>query len=418
MREIERRIAREAKAMTRQEIMKKALAQRITWRQAADLLGVCDRQVRRLRLKAERQGVKALTDGRGKPRRKRIPDATIRELCRLRRELYEDFSIRHFFEFATEKHRLKLSYTKALQVLQAAGLAEKAAARGKYRRKRERRPMAGMMLHLDASTHGWIEGLPNHDLVVMLDDATSEILYARFFEQEGVISTLDALKYVLSRHGRFCELYTDRGSHFCNTKVAKDGPDQIQQGSVPRALKAMGIRQIWAYSPQARGRSERAFGTLQGRLPQELKLAGIETYAAANRYLERVFISAYNRRFAVSPAQPERAFAPLPGLDLDLVLSIQHERTVRNDNTVLFGKTFLQLPPSPERLHHARCQVTVHELVDGDLAVSYQGKALGRFSRAGRLRVEERNGKQKKVAYAKPYTAAVAGPLWQGSGHP
>ena len=278
--------------------------------------------------------------------------------------------------------------------------------------------MAGMMLHLDASTHGWIEGLPNHDLVVMLDDATSEILYARFFEQEGVISTLDALKYVLGRHGRFCELYTDRGSHFCNTKVAKDGPDQIQQGPVPRALKALGIRQIWAYSPQARGRSERAFGTLQGRLPQELKLAGIETYAAANRYLERVFISAYNRRFAVPPAQPERAFAPLPGLDLDLVLSIQHQRTVRNDNTVLFGKTFLQLRPSSERLHHARCQVTVHELVDGDLGVSYQGKPLGRFSRAGRLRVEERNGKKRKVAYAKPYTAAVAGPLWQGTGHP
>ena len=329
----------------------------ITWRQAADLLGICERHVRRLRLRAERDGVRALTDGRSQPRRKRIPEATIRELCRLRRELY--------------------------------------AARGKYRRKRERRPMAGMMLHLDASTHLWIEGLRNHDLVVMLDDATGEILYAGFFEQEGVVSTLDALKYVLARHRRFCELYTNRGSHFCNTKVAKEGPDQIQQGPVPRALKALGIRHIWAYSPQARGRSERAFGTLQGRLPQELKLAGIQSYAAANRYLERVFISAYNRRFAVPPAQPDRAFTPLPGIDLDLVLSIQHQRTVHNDNTVLFGKTFLQLPPSPDRLHHARCQVTVHELVDGVLAVSFQGKPLGRFSPAGKLRIQEHNGKEK-----------------------
>src|SRR5262245_4549969 len=181
MREIERRLAQEAKAMTRQEVMKKALGRRITWRQAADLLGIGERQVRRLRRKVESKGLRALKDGRaGRPRRKRISQSTIRELFRLRKQKYMDFSIQHFYEFATEKHGLKLSYTKARNVLQAAGLAEKAPARGKYRRQRERRPMAGMMLHLDASTHGWIEGLPHHDLVVMLDDATSEILYARF----------------------------------------------------------------------------------------------------------------------------------------------------------------------------------------------------------------------------------------------
>src|SRR5438132_10818029 len=244
--------ARRVKAMTRQQVVGKAVEGKISWGQAAVILGLTPRQVRRIRRCFEQRGLEGLMDRRHLPRTKRIPAAVVDELCRLRCELYRDFSVTHFYQFATEKHGLRLSYTKAKSVLQEAGLAIKFKARGKYRRRRERRPMRGMMLHLDGSTHGWIEGLPNHDLMVMLDDATSEIVYARFFEQEGVISTLDALKYVLGRHGRFCELYTDRGSHFCNTKVAKDGPDQIQQGPVPRALKALGIRQIWAYSPQAR----------------------------------------------------------------------------------------------------------------------------------------------------------------------
>src|SRR5215467_11534788 len=242
--------------------------------------------------------------------------------------------------------------------------------------------------------------LPNHDLVVLLDDATSQILYAQFFEQEGVVSTLSALKHVLGRYGRFGELYTDRGSHFCNTRVATQGPDQIQQGPVPRALKALGIRQIWAYSPQARGRSERMFGTLQGRLPQELALVGVKTYAEANRYLDRIYLERHNRRFAVSPAQPESAFTPIAGIDLSLLVSIQHERIVRNDNTVLFGKTILQLPRNVRRLHYVRCTVLVHEFPEGDLGVSYQGVLLGRFSARGKLHVEERRkGRPRKVAY-------------------
>ena len=302
MRKTEKDIAREVKAMTRKEVLLKALEGRIRWWQAAQILGMTARNVRRLRWKMQTFGIEALSDGRsGLPRQARIPVEIVGEMLRLRRERYRDFSVKHFHEFATEKHGLKVSYSWAKLLLQQAGLAQRAAGRGKYHRHRERRPMRGMLLHLDASTHPWIEGLPMMDLVVMLDDADGRILFGRFFEQEGTVSTLWALADVLKHHGRFCELYTDRGSHFCRTEKAGESPAELQHGQVSRVLKALGIRHILARSPEARGRSERAFGTIQGRLPQELRALDIRDYAAANDYLTRVFVPDFNRRFAVSP---------------------------------------------------------------------------------------------------------------------
>jgi hypothetical protein len=336
----------------------------------------------------EEYGFDALHDGRarnGPPRR--IPAATVAELCRLKREVYPDFSIRHFHEFVMKKHGIKVSYTWAKEVLQSAGLVEKGTLRGKYRRKRERRPMVGMLLHLDGSEHQWIEGLPRKDLIVLLDDADGRILFSRFVDEEGTLSTFEALLHVLTRYGRFAELYTDRGSHFCTTTVAGQGPDPVQNGQVPRALKALGIRQILARSPEARGRSERAFGTIQGRLPQELRVAGITNYddANANAYLEKTFVPDFNRRFTVKPAQPESVFLPIVGFNLPLLLSVQHERVVRHDSTVTFEGLTLQLPERRERRHYVRCPVLVHEFVDGHLGVSYQGRLLARFSRQGEL---------------------------------
>src|SRR5438093_6583384 len=387
MENIERRVAREAKEMTKRQVMMKAINGEITWLQAADILGVTARHMRRMRRAVEIQGFGELRDGEGTRavRRRRIPVATIRELCRLKREVYADFSIQHFYEQATEKHGLALSYTWARIVLQEAGIVEKAPGRGKYRRQRERRPMVGMLIHLDASTHEWIAGLPMRDLVVALDDADGRILYARFVEQEGTMSTFEALGAVLRRHGRFCELYTDRGSHFCRTAKAGDAPAGEQHGQVAQALRALGIRQILARSPEARGRSERAFGTIQGRLPQELRDAGITDYAAATLYLTTTFIPEFNRRFTVRPAQPESAFVPVRGVDLRLVLSAQHERVVRNDSTVQFGPAMLQLPPTRERPHYVRCPVLVHEFPDETLGLSYQGRLLARYTAQGVL---------------------------------
>jgi hypothetical protein len=382
---IERRVVREAKEMTKRQVMMKAISGEITWLQAADILGVTARHMRRMRRAVEIQGFGELRDREGTRavRRKRIPVATIQELCRLKREVYSDFSIQHFYEQATEKHGLKLSYTWARVVLQEAGIVAKAPGRGKYRRRRERRPMVGMLVHLDASTHEWLAGVPMHDLVVALDDADGRILYARFAKQEGTMSTFEALGAVLRRYGRFSELYTDRGSHFCRTAKTSEAPAEEQNGQVPQALRALGIRQILARSPEARGRSERAFGTIQGRLPQELRVAGINDYEAANRYLEEVFIADFNRRFTVAPAQPERAFVPLAGIDLELLLSIRHDRVVRNDNTVTFNRLILQLPTTKERMHFVRCPVLVHEFPNGTFAVSYQGRLLARYDPQG-----------------------------------
>jgi hypothetical protein len=263
-------------------------------------------------------------------------------------------------------------------------LVEKAPARGKYRRRRERRPMTGMLLHLDASTHRWIKDLPMADLVVVLDDADGRILYARFVPEEGTASTLQALEHVLRHHGRFCALYTDRASHFCHTPVAGESTTN-HQGQVSRVLRSLGIEQILARSPEARGRSERAFGTIQGRLPQELRLAGIENYADANRYLEETFVPDFNRRFTVKPAQSGSAFVPLARLNLELLLSVQHERIVRKDSTVTFETMVLQLPPTKDRLHYVRCAVLVHEFPNRSLAISFQGRLLARYDSAGEL---------------------------------
>lgn len=392
MKNHDKAVTREARQMTRKEVILKAINKSINWIQAADILGITPRHMRRLKGRYEKYGYGGLRDYRvGRSCRRRIPMETIREVCRLKKEVYPDFSVRHFYEYAVEKHRLKLSYNWARIVLEEAGIVEKAPARGKHRRKRERRPMTGMLIHIDGSTHTWIQGLPQWDLILVLDDADGRVLYGRFVPQEGTMSTMTALEHVLIRYGRFCELYHDCGSHFGHTSQAGQGPDEEQNGQVTRVLKTLGIRQIFARSPQARGRSERAFGTCQGRLPQELRLEGISSYERADIYLNKTFLPKFNRQFTVKPAQPETAFVPLAGVDLKLLLSIQETRIVRNDNTVTYNNVILQIPERPERIHFVRCPVIVHEFPNGNLGVSYQGRLLGEYQRDGKPILSKRN---------------------------
>ena len=361
--------------MTRREVITKAIDGQLSWVAAADIIGVTPRQMRRIRRAIERHGMSAVMDQRGgRPRRKRVTAQTLREICRLKRGMYADFSMRHFYERLTEQHGIAVSYTYVRQVLQEAGIVEKEPGRGRYRRRRERRPLVGMLVHLDASTHEWIAGQPMQDLVVALDDADGRILYAEFVAQEGTLSTFQALISIVREHGRFCELYTDRGSHFCRTEQAGQAPAEEQQGQVAQALRALGIRHILARSPQARGRSERAFQTIQGRLPQELRLHRITSYAQGHRYLKEVFVPDFNRRFTVTPAQSESAFTPLAGIDLDLLLSAKHERLVHNDNTVTFKRVILQLPTTPTRMHFVRCPVIVHQF-----PIGYSPSLMGEF---------------------------------------
>jgi transposase len=394
---INKEVARKAKAMTRYEILLKTTAGHLTWAQAGEILGLSARHMRRLRAEYHDYGIDACCEDRrhGRSRKRRICERTVSQICRLKRDEYDDYSMRHFHEKLTELHGVDISYTWMKHILQEAGVVAKTRGRGKYRRQRDRRPMRGMMLHIDGSTHEWIPGIPKQDLIAVLDDADGRLLYAQFFPEEGSLSTFSALKYVLEKHGRFCELYHDRGSHFGRTSKAGERPDAEQNGQVTRALRSLGIKQIFANSPQARGRSERAFGTLQGRLPQELRTAGIKTYEDANIFLEHEFKTDFNRRFTVKPALPEMVFVPMAGLDLELLLSVQHERTVKNDNTVSFQGVTFQLPSSKTRYHYVRCPVLLHELTNGRLAISYQGERLATYSRDGE-QIQQKTMKTKK----------------------
>ena len=261
-----------------QDVLLKAMARKITWWAAAEILGVTDRTMRRWREKLEKDGYAGLADRcKGKPSAQRIPLATVEEALGLYQGTYYDLNIRHFHEKLRDEHAIHLSYTWVQKALQGAGLVAKRHKRGPHRRRRPRRPMPGMLLHIDGSEHRWLNDDRWYDLIVILDDATSEIYYAQLVEEESTRTVMAALKEVVEKKGRFCALYSDRASHFFETPKAGGPVDPRRLTQVGRALRELGVQMIPAYSPQARGRSERRFGTWQGRLPPELRLAGIGT---------------------------------------------------------------------------------------------------------------------------------------------
>ena len=291
------------RAMKVQDVILRAMAKRISWWQAAEILGISDRSMRRWRERYQKQGYDGLLDRRrGKPSGKRVAVEVLEEVLRLYQERYFDFNVRHFQEKLREEHGIKLSYTWVKRALQGAGLVKKGRRRGAHRKRRPRRALPGMLLHLDGSRHSWFQDERWYDLIVILDDATSEIYYAQLVEEESTRTVMMALKEVIERQGLFCALYSDRASHFFETPKAGGPVDRQRRTQVGRALAELGIEMIPAYSPQARGRSERNFGTWQGRLPQELRVAGIRTVEEANRFLREQYIAEFNRRFAV-PAQ-------------------------------------------------------------------------------------------------------------------
>jgi len=332
------------RAMKIQEVILRAMAKKITWWQAAEIIGISDRHMRRWRERYEEFGYDGLFDRRrGKPSPKRVPMQTVEQVLELYREKYFDFNVRHFHEKLQSEHSLQLSYTWVKQALQGAGLVARGRKRGVHRQRRPRRPLPGMMLHIDGSEHRWFQDERWYDLIVILDDATSEIYYARLVEEESTQTVMAGLEEVIASKGLFCALYSDRGSHFWQTPKAGGKVDGQRLTQVGRALRDLGIQMIPAYSPQARGRSERNFGTWQGRLPQELRLRRITTVEAANRFLREEYIAEFNRRFQVPAAQRGSAFVAVARKNLDLIFSLQYERTVNRDNTVSFQNLVLQI---------------------------------------------------------------------------
>ena len=356
---------------------------RLSCIEAAEVLGMSERHFRRLRDRYEADGAEGLIDRRrGRVSGRRVPVDRIEWLLEEYRTRYFDFTVKHFHERLRAEHKFELGYTWTKRVLQDAGLVKRAPKRSAHRKRRPRRPLPGMLLFQDGSSHAWLAGRPPLDLIVTLDDATSEIYSAFLVEEEGTFSSFHGLFEVIGRHGLFCSLYTDRGSHYFVTPKAGGAvaPEQLTQ--VGRALKQLGIEHIPAYSPEARGRMERAFGTLQNRLPQELRLAGISAIDAANRFLAETFVPAHNARFAVAAAEPDSAFVPYAGA-LAEVLCVQAERVVGNDNCVRYHGRCLQIPPQRHRHHFVKVKVRVHAYADGRLALFHGPRCLARYAPDG-----------------------------------
>lgn len=359
----------------------------LTQEEAGEMLGVSGRTFRRWRDRWREDGAPGLLDrrvGKVSPRR-----AAASELARARAlyaEMYDGFTVKHFHEKLVERHGYKLGYTVTRLALQSAGLVSRAPRRGAHRRKRPRRPVVGMLLHQDGSTHCWLPGVAAmQDLIVTLDDATGAILSGFLVEEEGTASSFRGLGEVIAAHGLPCSLYTDRASHYFHTPAAGGKVDRDRPTQVGRALAQLGIEHIAAYSPEARGRSERAFRTLQDRLPKELALAGIDNSAAANRFLAETFIPDYNARFAVPPEAPGSAFVPVAAEHWQDVLCVQEERVVGNDNTVRFQGRILQIPPSPLRHHYVRTRVRVHHYPNGEFAIFHGPRPVARYNADGAL---------------------------------
>ena len=359
--------------------------------EAAELLGIGERTFRRWRQRFEDEGEAGLLDRRlGKASGKRVPSDRSQEVEALYRTRYAGFTAKHFHEHLVKEHNFSWGYTWTKTFLYSKGLLEKAKRRGAHRRKRERRPLPGMMLHQDGSMHVWLAGQPALDLIVTLDDATSAIYSAFLIEEEGTASTFRALTEVFGSHGLPMSLYTDRGAHYFYTPTAGGEVDRSRPTQVGRALERLGVEHIAAYSPQARGRSERVFHTLQDRLVKELALKEIDTVEAANLFLRDVYIPEYNARFAVAAAQEGTAFVAIPGVDLAEILCVQEERQVGNDNCVSFNRLKLQIPESPLRAHFVKTRVKVRQYPDGTHAIFYGPRCLGRYDKKGVLNEERK----------------------------
>jgi transposase len=400
------------RAMKVQEVILRAMAKKITWWQAAEIIGISDRHMRRWRDRYEEFGYRGLFDGRrGKPSPKRVPPAVLERVLELYREKYFDLNVRHFHEKLREKHEIELSYSWVKGVLQGAGLVSRGRKRGAHHKRRPRRALPGMLLHIDGSHHRWFQDERWYDLIVILDDATSEIYYAQLVEEESTFTVMAGLREGIERKGLFCALYSDRGSHFWLTPKVGGKVDPHRLTQVGRALRELGIQMIPAYSPQARGRSERNFGTWQGRLPQELRLQGIHTLAAANTFLREHYMGEFNRRFRVPAAEGGTAFLPRSGRNLDLIFSLQFERMVNRDNTVSFLNLSLQLEPVRWRATLAGCTVRVHQHLDGTLTLTHGPQPLGRYNAEGLLL----NKTRARRAVEKPLVGKVKKPTFPTS---
>ncbi len=355
----------------------------LTQEEAARILGVCDRTFRRYTQRFDDGGMEALLDKRISQASHRLaPVDEVVALAERYRKRYRGWNVCHFHSHYRRDGGTR-SYTWVKKCLQKAGLVKKAPRRGAHRKRREREPLPGMMIHQDGSRHEWVPG-KMWDLIVTMDDATNEHYSMFFVEEEGTWSSFRGVREIIAIHGLFSSFYSDRGSHYWITPKAGGKVDKENPTQFGRAMKQLGIEMIPAYSPEARGRSERMFGTHQDRLIKELALYEITDMAAANQYIEEVYLPAFNEEFMQPPLEEGSAFVPWIGGNSDEILCEQYDRSVGRDNCVSFEGKKLQIPADKHRCHYIKANVRVHGYEDGSMAIFHGPRRLADYDRDGK----------------------------------
>ena len=361
---------------------------RLSQEEAAQLLGVCARTFRRYIDRYEEEGLQGLIDKRlEQVSHRRAPLDEVMAVVQRYQSRHSGWNVKHFHTWYRREGGSR-SYTWVKNRLQDAGMVSRSKARGPHRRRREPAPWAGMLLHQDGSTHEWV-AQRHWDLIVTMDDATNEHYSMFFVEEEGTASSLRGVREVIESRGLFCSLYTDRGSHYWHTPEAGGKVDRRHLTQFGRAMQQLGVEMIAAYSPEARGRSERMFRTHQDRLTKELAAAGIRGMAEANRYVKEVYLPEFNAEFSHPAREDGTGFVPYVGRGIEEILCEHFERVVGRDNCVEFERLKLQIPTTRGRSHYMKAKVMVHRYNDGSLAVFHGHRCLGRYDTKGRLKGEE-----------------------------
>jgi len=391
-----------------QEVILRAISGQIHWIDAAEILGISDRQMRRWKKRYEDYGYDGLYDRRRKmPSPKRPPLETVEKVLRLYREKYFDFNMSHFYDKLTKYHDIHLSYNWVRLALEGAGLIEKRSRHDPHRKRRARKPLIGMMLHMDGSPHDWFGNGTIYDIVTISDDANNEVYDIALVDEEDSHTCMSMIRNVVEKKGIFCSLYSDRARHFFITKKAGEDVSKDNLTQVGRALQEIGSQHIPSYSPQARGRSERLNRTYQGRIPQEFRLRGIKMKEEANKYLRTEYLKEHNKRFAIKPENTGSAFIPVPKtMDLDRIFCFKHERTVNNDNTISYERRILQIGPSELRVSFAKCRVMVYEHLDGSITIGYGPHMIGYYPPKD-LSTNSHYSQKEKVAKRKRTTTNI-----------
>ncbi len=364
---------------------------RLTQEEAARILGVCDRTFRRYVDRYGEEGVEGLSDKRlTQASHRRAPVDEVLALVTEYRQRYRGWRVKHYYSWYRREGGRR-SYTWVKNTLQSQGLVSRTKKGGVHRKRRDRAPFIGMMIHQDGSNHEWVPG-KKWDLIVTMDDATNDHYSMFFTREEGTTSSFQGIRDVILKKGLFSSLYTDRASHYWFTPKEGEKVSRTQLTQFGRALSQLGIEMIPAYSPEARGRSERAFRTHQERLPKELAFQGITTMDAANRYLAQVYQPAFNAEFMQPAKEKGSAFVPWVGTDIDDVLCEQYDRIVTADNCVSFEGKALQIPPDRYRCHYVKVRIKVHRYTDGSLAIFHGPRKLSDYDAQG---IQKKNHKGK-----------------------